>query len=78
MTTSDYINLALFVAVIAFISIDLAHYRKTRRLLWRAIRIISELVLINSKHVEDSQDPRDFQDAAALSSKATQLLRDAR
>lgn len=79
MTTSDYINLALFVAVIAFASIDLSHYMKTRRLLTRAIGIIAELVLINNSRVtKNSQDPREFQDATSLSSRATQLLQDAR
>lgn len=79
MTTSDYINLALFVAVIVFASIDLSHYLKTRRLLVRAIQLIAELVLINNDRVTgDSQDPREFQDAASLSSRATHLLHDAR
>ena len=79
MTTSDYINLALFVAVIVFASIDLSHYLKTRRLLARAIQLIAELVLINSgRAINDSQDAREFRAAADLSSRATQLLHDAR
>jgi hypothetical protein len=78
MTTSDYINLALFVAVIAFASMDITYHRKTRALLGRAVSIIGELVLLNSARVaKGSQDPREFNEAAALSARATILIRDA-
>jgi hypothetical protein len=79
MTTSDYIALGLFLLLVVTVPLDIARYMKVRRLLLRAISIIGELVLINNTRVaKDSQDHREFNDAAALSAQATQLLQDAR